>query len=129
MVIFTMEDHMCKHLLLLKQQRFIRDTAHSLKKNFHFQINKLEINPMQRHVIITLSSVIILYQHFNFLIIENYFLPFVRYMLTHMVFCSENSWGTYYEKLPCIFLIVQPALWWVIDHADTLLKKGFPCLP
>lgn len=61
-----MEDH----ILLLKLWR---------RNILFFQMYKLEINHIQQHMLITLSSsVIILFQDFSFLIIEKSFLQVKR---------------------------------------------------
>lgn len=51
-------------------------------------------------------------------------MPFLKYMLMHMVFWGEYSWGTYDEKLPWIFFSSAVSL--MMDHrsCDSLLEKG-----
>ena len=54
---------------------------------------------------------------------------FLRQMLMHMIFCSENNWGTFNIKLSRKFF--SSAAYLIMSHVSScglLLKKGCPYL-
>ena len=48
---------------------------------------------------------------------------FLRWVLTRMVFCSENSWGTFNVKLLWIIWVKRCHRWLAMSHESYISKK------
>ena len=56
---------------------------------------------------------------------------FLRQILMHMDFCDKNGCRIFNEKLPWIFLVVQPTWWWAVSQkkiAYAWFKQSILCI-
>lgn len=83
----------------------------------YFHLNKLEINHPKLGMLLTLSVVLILYQDSKEK--ESTFPAILRQMPTHMIFCSQNGWDTFIEKLPT----------YIFSSVASLMMRHILCVP